>query len=100
MSFSFKTLFNRIKGGRVPTDGSPVMVYALGVLNFILFGFGTAISGMINGCTEDIAIGFMQFILPFVGWVWSVIWGFLMISDKFRDYKYQGSDATPIYDNV
>ncbi|EAN31922.1 putative integral membrane protein [Theileria parva strain Muguga] len=100
MAFSFKTLFNRIRRGNVPTTGSPAKVYTLGVLNFLLFGFGTAISGITNGCTEDIIIGIMQFIIPFLGWIWSVIWGFLMISDKFRESKYPGAHSTLIYDEV
>jgi hypothetical protein len=27
----------------------------------------------------DIVIGILQFVLPFVGWIWGIVWGVLMI---------------------
>lgn len=50
-----------------------------GILNCFLFGIGTIIAGALSNSLADVVIGILQLVIPFVGWVWSVIWGILMI---------------------
>jgi len=48
------------------------------LLDCILFGIGTIIAGIINDRISTIIIGVLQLVIPFVGWLWSIIWGVLI----------------------
>jgi hypothetical protein len=54
----------------------------LGITNCILFGFGTMIGGFMTADFPDILIGLLQLFVPFVGWLWSILWGIIMIVGK------------------
>lgn len=54
----------------------------LGICNCIFFGIGTMIAGFIANDLADVLIGCGQLFIPFVGWIWSIIWGVLMIVGK------------------
>jgi hypothetical protein len=54
----------------------------LGITNCILFGFGTMIGGVMTADIPDVIIGLLQLFIPFVGWLWSILWGILMIMGK------------------
>ncbi|EWM23513.1 hypothetical protein Naga_100352g1 [Nannochloropsis gaditana] len=51
-----------------------------GILNFFFFGWGTILAGVRSDRPTTIFIGVLQFILPVVGWIWSMVWGYLLIS--------------------
>ena len=53
-----------------------------GIINLFLFGVGTLIAGVLENNLPDVAIGILQLCVPFVGWIWSFVWGILMILDK------------------
>eukprot|EP00977_Amphora_coffeiformis_P019794 scaffold7453_cov177-Amphora_coffeaeformis.AAC.12 len=59
----------------VPKPGEDWMRILLGVLNFFFFGVGTMIAGCMMDDVAHILIGVCQLLLPFVGWLWSIIWG-------------------------
>jgi hypothetical protein len=42
-------------------------------------GIGVIIAGVMTNNTVDIVIGVLQLVLFFVGWIWAVIWGILMM---------------------
>lgn len=35
--------------------------------------------GALKNDTPDILIGVFQLLIPFVGWIWAIIWGVLMV---------------------
>ena len=74
-------LGNRIKNMEVPV-GDKLITVCMGILNFFLPGIGTIIMGVVIENRDDIIIGALQLVLTIciVGWIWSVIWGVLMIS--------------------
>merc|ERR1712065_98862 len=61
------------------TPGSGAIGIVCGIVNLILFGIGTIIAGAVESNVADIIIGVLQLLIPFVGWIWSVVWGILMI---------------------
>ena len=61
------------------TPGSGMLSLVLGIVDCIFFGIGTIIAGALDGSVADIIIGVLQLVLPFVGWIWSIVWGILMI---------------------
>jgi len=61
------------------TPGKGVIGIVCGIIDCIFFGIGTIVAGALEGDVADIIIGVLQLVLPFVGWIWSVIWGILMI---------------------
>lgn len=68
-----------IKTLKVPGDG--VIAIVCGIINIFLSGIGTIIAGALDGNTADIIIGLIQLVLILIilGWVWSIVWGILMI---------------------
>lgn len=79
---SFDELIHRTTTFTVPTPPSAdqkVTYVLLGVLNCILFGVGMMVIGCITNDTVSILIGLFQLVLPFVGWVWAIIWGVLIV---------------------
>lgn len=72
---------NRLTGLQVPTpaanDKSKYLL--LGILNCFLFGVGMIIIGAMSGDNADLLIGVLQLLLPFVGWIWAVVWGVLLV---------------------
>ena len=54
----------------------------LGIVNCFFFGIGTIIAGFMANDLADVLIGFGQLFIPFLGWIWSIMWGILMICDK------------------
>jgi hypothetical protein len=63
-----------------------IFTFYYGVLNFIIPGLGTILGSFKehyerkNG--KQILVGILQFFLSFlfIGWIWSVIWGMIMLS--------------------
>lgn len=58
--------------------------FLLGLINCIFFGVGVLLAGLINKDMADVVIGLLQLALPFVGWVWALMWGVLMILECFE----------------
>ncbi len=56
------------------------------IINFIPFvgGVGTIIAGVTDksNMVRDIIIGILQVIIPVAGYIWSVVWGIVMIMRK------------------
>ena len=76
------TILNRLKALEVPTPpaaGDKTLYLILGVLNCLLFGIGMIIIGAISGDTANLLIGVLQLLLPFVGWLWAIVWGVLIV---------------------
>ena len=76
------TILNRLKALEVPTppsanDKSLYLIF--GILNCFIFGLGMIIIGAMSGDNANLLIGVMQLLLPFVGWIWGVVWGILII---------------------
>lgn len=61
------------------TPGSGMIALICGILNCFLFGIGTIVAGALDGSLADVIIGILQLVLPFVGWIWSIVWGVIMI---------------------
>jgi len=78
-----RTAIDKTCGFETP-KGDRQLLIICGILNLFLFGIGTLIAGIQQNSTTDIIIGLLQFFLPFIGWLWSIIWGVLMI--KRSDY--------------
>lgn len=68
--------------GAVPTVEPRGLEICLGFTNCFLFGFGTMIAGMKNKDMADVLIGLFQLLIPIVGWMWSIIWGWFMCCGK------------------
>ncbi|KAL8449986.1 hypothetical protein Emed_002727 [Eimeria media] len=76
------TIMNRLRALEVPTPptASDKSLYLLfGILNCFIFGLGMIIIGAMSGDNATLLIGVMQLIIPFVGWIWAVVWGILII---------------------
>ena len=60
------------------------MQIVLGVVNFLFFGVGTMIAAVVSPDRDlaDFLIGVMQLLIPFIGWLWSLVWGILMILNR------------------
>jgi hypothetical protein len=56
----------------------------LGIINLFFFGFGTMIAGFLENDMADVLIGIGQLLIPFFGWIWSVVWGVLMLIQGLR----------------
>jgi hypothetical protein len=65
----------------VPSPERNVQII-LGIINLFLFGFGTMIAGFMTNDMADVMIGIGQLLIPFIGWIWSVIWGVLMLLNR------------------
>lgn len=78
----FDETWTRIKDFKTPSVSGREVEIGLGVVNCIFFGVGTIIGGVLSNNLPDVAIGVLQLCLPFVGWIWSIGWGILMISGK------------------
>lgn len=61
------------------TPASGTLSLLLGVINILLWGIGTIIGGLLDNKVADIIIGLLQLFVPFIGWIWAIIWGVLMI---------------------
>jgi hypothetical protein len=62
-----------------------VFSFYFGVLNFIVPGLGTILGSFEENNRKNgkqIIVGIIQFSLSFlfVGWIWSIIWGIIMLS--------------------
>ncbi|KAK6589093.1 hypothetical protein RS030_233519 [Cryptosporidium xiaoi] len=82
MHNSFTVLWERLKTFSTPTatqqqDKTKYVLF--GVLNIILFGIGMIVIGILNNDASDIITGVLQLILPFVGWIWAIVWGVAII---------------------
>mmetsp|Transcript_9548 Transcript_9548/g.10559 ORF Transcript_9548/g.10559 Transcript_9548/m.10559 type:complete len:86 (+) Transcript_9548:42-299(+) len=70
---------------QLPKVKSKVWVWIILILNIVLPGVGTMVAGCIYKChRKSIIIGLLQLLLfPFIiGWVWSVIWGVLIVKQR------------------
>jgi len=72
-----RDIIDRITTLKTPGQGTIGLV--LGIVNLIFFGIGTLIAGALGGNLADVVIGVLQLVLFFVGWIWSIVWGVLMI---------------------
>ena len=57
------------------------VLICLGITNCIFFGIGTMIAGFMANDLADVLIGCGQLFIPFVGWIWSIIWGVVMVAE-------------------
>lgn len=64
----------------------------LGICNCFFWGIGTMIAGFMANDLADVLIGVGQLFIPFVGWIWAIIWGVLMIVGKGNT----SSDSSPV----
>eukprot|EP01133_Synstelium_polycarpum_P008006 gene8006-9405_t len=63
----------------IPSLESNIMIIC-GILDFFLFGIGTIILGVLDNCNVwCVIIGILQLCIPFVGWLWSIIWGVIIL---------------------
>lgn len=69
---------------RPSVDQTPWGIVALILGIFGLGGVGTIIAGVIDGknLVRDIVNGILQLVIPFVGWLWGLIWGILIFLRK------------------
>ena len=72
-----KKIIVKVKAKDTPGKGALAIIF--GIVNFIFFGVGTIIAGAMDGSMTDVVIGLLQLLVPLVGWIWSIIWGVLMI---------------------
>jgi len=72
---------DRTTGLQVPKPERNAAI-CLGIVNFIFFGCGTIVGGIMTNEMADVVIGLCQLFIPFVGWIWSIVWGVLMVLDK------------------
>jgi len=72
-----KKIVVKVKARKTPGKGALAIV--CGIVNCIFFGIGTIIAGAIDKSKSDVVIGLLQLFVPLVGWIWSIIWGILMI---------------------
>jgi len=77
----FSETWLRITTLTVPTPSRNAQI-CCGILNCIFFGCGTIIAGILENNLPDVAIGLLQLCIPFVGWIWSICWGIMMIVGK------------------
>jgi len=64
------------------TPGEGVISLICGIVNIIFPGVGTLVAAALSGCnTADIIIGILQLVFCWliIGWIWSIVWGILMI---------------------
>ena len=97
---------------KVPTVNKYVGI-AVFVFNLVLPGFGTGIAA----CAAEgpvpklqLAIGLFQFLTTYilVGWIWSIYWGWLIVSKAWGPVRGQAQYKQPVapggaagqYDNV
>jgi len=66
----------------VPNVQSRGLEVCLGITNCFFFGIGTIIAGFMANDLADVLIGVGQLFIPFVGWIWSIVWGVKMIIGK------------------
>jgi len=69
----------RTKNVDVPHVNGKLLQIVLGILNCFLFGVGVIIAGFLSNSVPDIIIGILQLVIPFVGWIWAVAWGVVMV---------------------
>ena len=74
--------WKKIKTFSTPKVEERGLEIALGITNCIFFGVGTIIAGLLANSLSDVLIGIGQLCLPFVGWIWSVVWGVLMVAGR------------------
>ena len=73
---------SRLTALEVPTPPSAndkTLYLLLGILNCFIFGLGMIIIGAMTKDNANLLIGVIQLILPFVGWIWGLVWGVLII---------------------
>lgn len=73
---------SRTTGLQVPSGPDRTWQIVLGVINCFFFGVGVMIAGCMDNNMADVLIGVAQLLIPFVGWLWAIIWGILMIINK------------------
>lgn len=78
-NMSLTEVKSKCTGWDVPVVSPGWLQLVLGVLNCFLFGVGVMIAGALNNNLVDVVIGILQLCIPFVGWIWAVIWGVLMV---------------------
>ena len=67
----------------VPKPHEGWMRILLGILNLFFFGVGTIIAGCLVNDVAHMLIGVCQLLIPFVGWIWSIVWGSKYIMSRF-----------------
>ena len=68
-------VLSHTKSLTVPKPSSDAMRIILGIVNFFFFGVGTMIAGCLVDDVSHMIIGLCQLLIPFVGWLWSIVWG-------------------------
>jgi hypothetical protein len=59
---------------KVPSHADKTLTIICGVVNLFFFGVGVMILGALNNDFADVLIGLMQLFIPFVGWIWAIVW--------------------------
>lgn len=89
-------LEEKVKTIDVPVLEPESLQITLGVLNCIIFGLGVLIAGIVKEDRGDIIIGLLQMLLPFLGWIWAIVWGITMIVRRQPAGAVQNGDYEPI----
>ena len=76
-----KDMMDKIGNLRTPKVGHGAEI-CLGIVNCFFWGIGTMVAGFMSNDLGDVLIGLLQLLIPFVGWIWSIVWGILMIFGK------------------
>ncbi|CEM04083.1 unnamed protein product [Vitrella brassicaformis CCMP3155] len=69
----------RARAMQVPVVNDRLEEVLAGLLDLFLFGVGTMWAGYMSSNISDFLIGAVQLAIPVLGWVWSFIWGVMMI---------------------
>lgn len=70
--------FTRLEVPTPPSADDKAMYILLGVVNCLIFGLGMIIIGAMKNDMADLLTGVLQLCLPFVGWLWGLVWGILI----------------------
>jgi len=64
----------------IPNVGNSTWGLVIFIIDIILPGIGTLIAGCVGNHPKSFIIGILQLILAclLIGWIWSIIWGYLI----------------------
>ena len=85
-------ILGRITGLKTP--GSGLIGLVCGIVNIFLYGIGTIVAGALDNSMADVLIGVLQLVLPFIGWIWSILWAVLMIINCIDGAKNEASSSS------
>eukprot|EP01105_Mastigella_eilhardi_P015785 TRINITY_DN3610_c0_g1_i3.p1 TRINITY_DN3610_c0_g1~~TRINITY_DN3610_c0_g1_i3.p1 ORF type:complete len:166 (+),score=27.78 TRINITY_DN3610_c0_g1_i3:75-500(+) len=65
-------IVNHITQMKTPNKG--LLAVLLGIINCFFFGCGVIIGGILDNDLADVIIGLLQLFIPFLGWIWAILW--------------------------